>query len=285
MQSIRNPPLVFLTPFLVILVFVLIVPLVIGIYTSTYGGAGLSYAQYVGLGNYAQVLADTKFWGSILNMLYFSAMSIPVVLGVTVGLALFLDSKIVKAKTILKLIIFLPYGVPTVITALLWSFLYDSRVGPIPVLFRALGMDVNMLSAGNAYYAMLLMVLWSWAGFFVIIILAGLKTIPTSIYESAQLDGASSFSVISSIKLPIIKSFVIMVLAMTLINNLLLFNEPYILGLLVGLPDNFTPNVYIYNMTYKWSLFGYGASMAFVLVLVSFLLSFVFLYFTLLRRR
>lgn len=272
-------------PFLVILTFDIVIPLFYAVYTSAYGGTGLSFEKYVGFQNYAAVFADSRFWASVSNMLYFSAISVPVIVALTVGLALFIDSKIWKQKTILKLIVFLPYAVPTVISGLVWSFMFDNRIGPVPLVLGIFGINMDMLSAANVYYAMLMMVTWAWSGFFLIILLAGLRTVPNSIYEAAQIDGASAFSMIVDIKLPSIGGFIILVLAMSLINNLLLFNEPYILGYIVGLPDNITPNIYIYTMTYKWGLYGLGAAMAFIMVLVSFALSFLFMYFTVLRRR
>ncbi len=201
-------------------------------------------------------------------------MWIPLMLGLSVLIAIFLDSRRGKIGALGKILVFVPYGVPSVIGSLMWSYMYNPS-GPVGVVLSVLGLHSNLLSPQNILFALLNIIVWEWVGYNVIILLAGLNSIPRTYYEVAKLDGASSFQVFRHVKLPMLFKYLIFISMLTVIGDFLLFNEPYVLNIISSVSIGFTPNLYIYYLEYGLIEFNYASAVSIVVIAISLVIAVV----------
>jgi len=269
----------FLLPFFIIYLLFIITPIIftfiISLHSTGLGGSLLG--NFIGFDNYLEAINDERFWNSVLNMAYFGALWIPLMLLLSLSFALYLDTKKGMYKHIFKLIIFVPFAVPSVIGSAMWSYMYNPEVGAFSFFLKLININVDLLSPNYVMYAMLNIVAWQYTGFNTIILLAGLSAIPPEIYEAAKIDGAGQLSLIRHIKLPFLKRYIAFITVITIIGVQLLFNEPYTLSRITHIPSNFTPNIYLYRTIVDLGRYGYVAALAFIILCVSFVLSYAIL--------
>jgi multiple sugar transport system permease protein len=231
------------------------------------------FTNYVGGGQYPRLATDSAFWQGFDNMLFLTALWLPMMIVLSLMIALFLDSRRGKVGAFGKAVIFIPYGVPTVIGTLMWGYMYTSG-GPVYNVLSTLNVSPNVLQPSTIIYAMLNIIVWEWVGYNVIILLAGLNAIPSTLYDSARLDGASSWHLTRYIKIPMLRRYLVFISMLTIIGDQLLFNEPFTLSNLSSVTFGFTPNLYIFHVTYFLQEFNYAAAVAFGLIAISFVVAF-----------
>jgi multiple sugar transport system permease protein len=280
-------PYLFLLPFGLMFLLFFILPIIYSIYESLFkvqrSGLGFGPVSTVfnGLANYLQVIHDPQFWPGVGNVLLFGVVQIPVMLGIALLLALLLDSAVARFKSLYRIAFFIPYAIPGVIAALLWDYLYDPELSPIVKGMSSLGLGtIDFFGQKIVLWSIANIVTWTWTGYNMLIIFAALQAIPSELYESARIDGASGWRIAWSIKIPLAAPALVLATLFSIIGTLQLFNEPAVLR-----PDTtsistfFTPNLYAYNVTFGNNDFYYGAAIAVVLALVTFVFSFTFLHF------
>jgi multiple sugar transport system permease protein len=241
---------------------------------------------FVGIDNFARVLADPQFGIAVRNTLWFAFLAlvfgfpIPIILGV-------LMSEVRRGRGLFSALAYLPVVIPPVVSVLLWRFFYDASghgvfnsvlgsfgIGPLPWL----------QDAGTAMPAIVIEATWAAAGATVIIYLAALLGVPPELYDAAEVDGASIWQKIRYITLPSIRTILFVTLILQLIATSQLFTEPLLLT--GGGPANSTLTVLllIYRYAFQNSLGGdYGMAAALSLMLALFLGVFTAVYFRLTR--
>jgi multiple sugar transport system permease protein len=278
--------LLFVLPFILALVLLLIVPLAyafgLSLHTSTLvGGDRFSWFK-----NYATAWSDTQFRGGLLRVLLFGAIQIPIMLGAALAAALLLDAVVTRLARVLRMVIFMPYAVPAVIGTLMWGFLYSPTFGPAQGFLRAIGLgSVNLLS-GNVVLASLgNVVTWQWTGYNTIVLYAALQGLPRELYDAALVDGAGPVQTALRIKVPMIGSALVLVGVFSLIGTLQFFTEPMILRAIASnaITPSYTPNLYAYSLAFQYSEFDYSAAISFAIGAIAFIGSYVFLFLN--RRR
>ncbi len=265
-------PYVFLSPFLISFIAFVIYPLIYAADISTTRTRIIGGTVFVGIDNYLKALADDNFWTGIRNMVAFGVIQVPVMLGAALGAALLLDAGILKKPAIFRLVFFLPFAVPSVVAALVWGYLYGQSFGPIAQLARFIGADPPLfISQDTVIPALANITTWQWTGYNMIIMYAALKAIPTELYEAARVDGASGLRIAWHIKIPSIAPAIMLTLIFSIIGTFQLFNEPNLFQVssptVVG--TNFTPNMYVYNLAFRYQQFDYSAAIAFTLAAVT----------------
>jgi multiple sugar transport system permease protein len=213
----------------------------------------------------------------------FAIVMIPAQLIVAIVAALVLDNLTSWLAKLSRLLIFAPYAIPVVIGALMWSFLYSPRFGPGSTIFELFGMQApNFLSSDSIFFSLVNVVTWQWAGYYMIVVYAALRSIDPAIYEAARIDGANGFQIATRIKVPMISSSMVMVITFALIGTLQFFTEPTVLRSIASgaLPADYTPNMYAFALAFSYSQFNYASTIAFSLALVVFVGSFGFLFLT-----
>jgi len=182
-----------------------------------------------------------------------------------------------------RLSIFIPYAIPAVIGTLMWGFLYSPIFGPLKDLFATFNQSAPaILSAQNIYGGLLNIVVWQWAGYYMIIIYAALQGIDSSIYEAARMDGANAWQIAFRIKVPMVSSALLLILVFALIGTLQFFSEPQILRPLSNgtITPDFTPNIYAFSQAFAYANFNYASAISFALGIIVFIAVYVFLFFT-----
>ncbi len=280
-------PYTMLAPAIILFVLFMAAPIlytvVLSFQTVRVSGLGLGAADkkliFAGLENYISALTDPEFAGSVLRVLAYGAILIPVMLGLALIFALLLDSRRSRATKFSRVAIFLPYAVPAVISSLLWGFLYLPGVSPIVYVLRHLGLNPpSLLDPNLVIFAVANIALWGGVGFNMIVIYTALRAIPSDIYEAARIDGATESQIAWRIKVPIILPSLIMTGLFSIIATLQVFSEPTTLRPLTNsLSTSWTPLMKVYRDAFIRNDIYSAAATSVVIALGTFALSFLFL--------
>jgi multiple sugar transport system permease protein len=200
-------------------------------------------------------------------------------------LALLLDSPFAHARPFYRLIYFIPYAVPGVVAAIVWANLYSPSIGPLQNIVNHVGGGTNLLGPNTLLYSIMVIVTWSWTGYNMTILAAGLTSIPPELVEAARIDGASELRIAVQIKVPMLRALLLLTSVLSIIGTLQMFSEPYIFRSLTVIPTTYTPNIDIYNQAFTFGSFNYATTLAVVLSGLTFLMSGIFLLITSRRQR
>ncbi|CAM3962672.1 carbohydrate ABC transporter permease [Deinococcus marmoris] len=275
----RTTPWFFLTPFLLAFTAFFIAPVGYAIYLSLFikkrVGFGPAQNVFGGLENYVRAFQDTAFLQSLGNILLFLAIQVPLMILVATAMALILDSvKKGFAQKFFRTAFYLPYTVPGVIAGLLWGYLYSKNLSP---LNQITGLNTDFLSSSILLFSIGNIVTWTWTGYNMITLYAALQNIPGDIYEAARIDGASNWNVTRYVKLPLLRPALTLTGIFSVIGTMQIFSEPFVLRPLGYVPDNITPNTYLYLAVARDGNFGYGAALAIIMAVLTLILSSFFL--------
>lgn len=279
-------PYGFLAPFLIPFVLFTLVPVGYAFWQSlhkterTGGTFGKTQTVFAGFDQYTRVLQADYFTESLLRVLGFALVQIPVMLLLSLVLALLLDSAVARAKKFFRLVYFVPYGIPGVVAALMWAFLYDPRLSPVVDLLRNVGADVDLLGPDAILWSIANVVTWTYTGYNMLIIYAALQAVPSDIGEAARVDGASAWTIALRIKIPIIRPALVLTGVFSIIGSFQLFTEPQVFrSISTSVTSTYTPNIAAYSLA-SGDGYSEAAALSVVLALVTFVLSFAFLRFT-----
>jgi ABC-type sugar transport system permease subunit len=237
----------------------------------------LTPAIFVGLRNYAELLfRDPLFGLSLRNTLYFAVLAIPAVLVVSLALALALNQPLRGVK-VYRTIYFIPVVCSMVAVSVIWKWLFNTEYGLLNSAIRAVGLaPVNWL--GNSAVAMPSVVLlntWKFAGYDMVIFLAGLQGIPEHLYDAAKVDGANRWQAFWRITLPLLSPSILFIVVLSVIGSFQVFDQVYLMT--QGGPGNATLvyNFYLYQNAFLYLKMGYASAMAYVLVGIIFVITLV----------
>ncbi|GAA1789244.1 sugar ABC transporter permease [Actinomadura chokoriensis] len=270
----------FVTPFTVLLVAFLLLPMAYAAKLSLYRSTLVQGEVFAWFDNYRQALGDPEFRRGVVRVIVFGVVQTPVMIALALVFALLIDEATSRLSRFFRLAAFVPYAVPVVIGTLMWGFLYSPRTG----LFSAFG-NPDFLSSGTVLYSLGNVVTWQWAGYNMIVLYAALQGLPREVYESARIDGAGPLQIAVRIKTPMISAAIVLVTIFTIIGTLQFFTEPLILQPLNpgSITNSYTPNVYAYHQAFSYQQYNYSAAISFLLGAVVFIGSYIFLFVT--RRR
>ena len=242
-------------------------------------GAGARKTVFAGLANYASALGDPDFVSSVGRVGLYGLIVVPTMLILALVFALLLDSRRTRLVGFSRIVIFLPYAVPAVISSLLWGFLYLPSVSPFVDAATSLGLPApNLLAPGTVIFAIANIALWGGVGFNMVVMYTSLKAIPTDIYEAARLDGAGEVQVAIRIKIPIILPSLIMTAIFSLIATLQVFAEPTTLAPLTNsISSTYTPLMKVYRDAFIRNDVYSASATSIVIAVAIFALSFFFL--------
>lgn len=277
----------FVGPFGVVFLAFLVAPLAYALYLSLFQKKLIGGTSFVLFDNYVKAFTDPSFLSGAWFVIRFSLVAIPLQIVIALAMALILDAVTTLFARFSRLMIFLPYAIPTVIGAVMWGFLYSKGFGPLTDIFGLFGATApDFLSSNLIFYGLLNVVTWQWAGYYMIILYAALQGVDPTLYEAARMDGAGRWQIALRIKIPLIAPALILILVFSLIGTLQFFNEPQILRYLAAgtIGADFTPNMYAYQQAFALANFNYGSAISFALGGVVFICVYAFLFFTRKRR-
>lgn len=279
----RRTPLLFWCPFAVLFAAMYLAPIVYAAVSSLFvvhrSGLGLTAPTKVfdPIGNYAHAFGDDSFTSSLGRVALFGVVQVPVMLGLALGLALLLDSRSARAKGFFRLAGFLPYAIPGVSAALVWSFMYSPQSSPVNHLLEPLGLHVPFFSGGTVLWSVANIVTWAWTGYNMVIIYAALQSVPAEVLEAARVDGASALRIAWSIKIPAVRGAIALTAVFSIIGSAQLFNEPVVLQPVSSgaISSAFTP-IMSAQAAVAAGDYPYAAAQSVVLAVLVGVVSFVF---------
>lgn len=259
----------FLAPMLALYALFTLYPMVSSFYISLLNWNGFTRdAEFIGLANYAEVIADPLFWASFANTFGFMLLTVPIRVTLALIFALILNDKRLPLAGLFRTMLFLPVVTTTAIIGIVMTFIFDPVGGPVNQALLNLGAvtrPINFLgSSSTALYTAMGIHVWKWFGVTLVYWLAALQTIPQDLYEAAQVDGANSVQIFRSITVPLLVPFGIIIFLITAIDTLRVFD--LILTLTGGGPFLKTEvvEIYIYRWAFNSSIprLGYASAAA-----------------------
>jgi multiple sugar transport system permease protein len=257
----------FIIPFGILFVLTVILPVAYAIYLSLFQDKIIGGNAFVGFANYAAVLSDGQFWSGLLRVFIFMLVQVPIMLALGLVMALALDSGRLRWTGFFRVLLFLPYAVPGVVTVLIWGFIYGPRFGLVGTINSSFGTGFEPLSPQWILTAIGNITVWQWVGYNMLIFYSALKTIPTELYEAAAIDGAGTFRTIRSVKLPALRGALVITTMFSFIGSIQMFNEPNLLRTIApnAISSSYTPNLYAYNLAFIGGQYNYSATIAIVM--------------------
>ena len=261
----------FLLPWIITFSLFSAFPIIFSLSISFTDYSGLSPEfSFVGLKNFIELFKDDIFLIALRNTTIFVVGTIPFTTTIALLLAVLINSKIVKLKGLFKAGFFLPSVMSMVVIATIWRYMYSAD-GIINTVLQAIGIEKTtgwLASPDTALTSIMIMNIWAAIGYYTIIFLAGLQSIPEQLYESASIDGASSTKKFFNITLPLIRPTLFFVIAINTIRSFQIFSE--IFTMTQGEPLNSTQTIvhYLYIKGFRQFEMGYASAMAYALVVI-----------------
>lgn len=271
-------PYLFVLPAVIVMLAGLAYPVFDAIYLSFFDwkiGTDFSAAPFVGWTHYWRMASDPAVWESLWVTVRFGLFTITVEMVLGTALALMLE-KPLRGASVFRTIFILPLMVSPVVVGLVWRYLFDVRVGWINYYLGAwfgLEPQVWLGDAQLAFFAIVVTDIWQWTPFIFIIIIAGLQALPSEVVEASTIDGVNWWQQIFLIKLPMIRSILIIALLMRLIDVFRALEVMYIMT--GGGPGRSTEllSLHIYNRAFDAQLLGYASAISVLLIVIVFGLS------------
>lgn len=284
LERLRDPSektlgVLLLAPAFLLLALIVIYPIGKLIFNSFFdlrlsGGGG---AKFVGWENYALVLADRDFWNATKNTVLITVITVPGALVVGLGLAMLANLPF-KRQWPVRLALLLPWALPLSFAGLIFAWFFHTEYGVVNDIFRRFGTDeptMWLLRPNWAMTAICATIIWKTSSFMALILLAGLQMIPKSLYEAAEVDGATKWQQFWQITIPMLMPSIIVALIFRTITALQTFDIPYTMT--KGGPGNATETLamLIHKTTIDYLDVGYGSTLAvFMFVLSLFVTGF-----------
>ncbi|HEB75581.1 MAG TPA: sugar ABC transporter permease [Nitrospirae bacterium] len=255
----------FVIPSLVLLSLVTVYPLIYVIYLSLQRRLLIfDVSRFVGIDNYVSLAGDARFLNAFKNTLYFTALSVTLELALGLAAAVLINRSF-RLKGLVRAVVLIPWAIPTVVSARMWEWIYNTDFG---ILNHLIGAKINWL--GSPFWAInaaVFMDVWKTTPFVVILLTAGLQVIPRELYQAARVDGAGRWAVFTRIVLPLLKPVILVVLIFRTLDAFRVFDAIYVLT--GGGPANSTEtlSIYAYKVLFQTLRFGYGSTLAVVVFL------------------
>jgi len=227
----------------------------------------------VGLQNYQNLLHDANFGRSLATTLIFTIVATAVEFVLGLALALLLKEEF-SFQGIIRSSLIIPMVIAPVVVGIIWRLLYNADVGLFSFAVQALtGRSFSVLSSTTmALPALIVVDIWEWTPFMFLILLAGIQSLPLEPFEAARVDGASPWNIFVHLTLPMLKPVIVVALLIRALDAFTVFDQVFVLT--QGGPGTATEvaSLMIYKTAFRFSQFGYGASMA--IALLALVLSF-----------
>ena len=278
-----SPGAWFALPFTLLFLAVFIAPLGYSIVQSLFrvqsSGLGLdgSTTVFAGLYNYVTAVTDPAFWTGLGRVLLIGCIQVPLMLISALFLALLLDSPAARGVAFFRLSYFLPFAIPGVVAAMLWSYLYTPALSPLVQGAHAVGIPLDFLSPGALPFAIINITTWTSVGYNMLILIAALKAIPTELFDAAKVDGASEWRIAIDIKIPAVRGALVLTGLLSIIGCVQLFTEPTVLQNISNFVSNeYTPTMYSFYQAFTSNNYNLASAASILLAVVAGVLSAIY---------
>jgi multiple sugar transport system permease protein len=274
--------ILFIGPSLLLLLIFTVLPVITSLFLSitdfnAYSFLDWSKTNIVWIQNFIDVLHDDLFWKAVFNTFYAFILAYPLTIFFSLLFAFLLNREETYFKNFFRLLIYLPSVTSTIAIAVVWSWILNPKYGLLNWFLGLFGIPPQEWLSNTrwAMLAVVALVVWKAIGPNMLLFIAGLQGIPEELYESAEIDGANRWQQFWYITLPGLRPVLLFVSVMLGIGYLQLFEEPYMLT--GGGPLNSTLSIvlYLYQKGFKAFEFGYASSVAFILFIMIFGLTYI----------
>ena len=244
-------------------------PIVYSFYLSLHRYDFILSPTFIGIEQYTRLLKDSLLGKALFNTAYFTFGVVGIGIFVSLSLAILVNSNI-KGAEFFKACYFFPVVIAGVGLMLLWQWMYDYKYGIINYFLRMVGFSAIpwLTSPKWAMPAIIFMSFTFRVGLNMIIFLAGLQSIPPSLYEAARIDGATKWKQIIFITVPLLKPFTLFVLITSMIYAMQMFNQSYVVTKGGPLYSTFTVVYYVYRAAFEHTEAGYGCAITYILFII-----------------
>jgi raffinose/stachyose/melibiose transport system permease protein len=253
--------------------FTVVVPALVALGYSLNSWPSLTTPKWIGLANFIDLVHDELFWLSLWNNLKLALYTLIGQVGIGYAMAFLLNSRLVAFRNFFRTVMFFPVLVSTVVLSFLWTLVYDNDNGMLNVALRALGLGhyaTAWLSNPHIVVgALAVPLIWQWFGFYMVIFMGALGTIPKEILESAELDGAGGVKKALHITIPLTYDAVVVSVLLCLAGIMKMFDT--VLVMTDGGPGNSSMvlALYAYRVSFRDIQLGYGNAIAVGIIVVS----------------
>jgi ABC-type sugar transport system permease subunit len=237
---------------------------------------------FIGLENYGEAFRDPRFWSALGHTGFFAVTSVGIELIIGLGLALALN-RAFRARGLVRAAVLIPWAIPTVVSALLWRFMFEGESGIVNSLLVNAGVlkepIVWFIHPAAAWVPVILADVWKTTPFVALLLLAGLQNIDASLYEAARIDGASAWRQFRHVTLPLLKPAILVALIFRTLDAFRVFDLIY--ALTGGGPGTSTEPIalYTFNALLQNLQFGYGSALSIIVFLITFSLALIYIKF------
>jgi cellobiose transport system permease protein len=270
----------FTAPFFVMFLIFGLAPIIYSVYIAFFNWDALGTQDFIGLANFTELIADTRFWNALVNTIDIWLLSTIPMLIFSIGLAAILHNPHLRGSTFWRTILLVPNITSVLAIAIVFGQLFGRDFGMVNIIIGAMGFDHIDFIQGttSSHVAIASMIVWRWTGYNALIFLAAMLAIPGELYESASLDGASKWKQFIYVTLPSLRNTITFVLIVGTIGGLQVFAEPLILGGSYNGGDSgqfSTLTLFLFDqafVAYKW---GYAAAVGIMITFIVAIVSFI----------
>lgn len=264
----------YVAPAMLVLIFLLVIPLFYTLYCSLYNLDYLVKGDFVGLGNYLRLLKDVRISKSLLFTFEITIISTLLSVGIGLLLALWVDREHGLFAYLIEMFGLIPWVISMMVAALLWRWLFNGDLGLFNMILKALGHNPIYVveNKNSAIIALIFVLTWRLVGYAMIIILAGLKSLDPVLLEAAKVDGATPWQLLWHIKLPLIKTQLLLSIIVLTVSNFTNNTVPKVLT--SGGPNDATNviTLFQYNLGFRYYQFGTSAALSILIMLITSLI-------------
>jgi len=268
-------PYLFISPFYILFLIFGVYPILFSLYLSFTEWKGLGPIKFVGLRNFELLLRDKVFWQSMTNGVILFFLYVPIMTFLALVLAVILNSKRVRGFRFFRTLLFIPYIMNIVAAGFTFRLMLNQKYGLVNALLEIFNIPpVPWLeSVWGGRISLCLPVIWAWLGYNMVIMLAGLQTIPGELTEAALIDGASSTQAFFYVTIPLMRPVILFSVVLSTMGSFNLFSEIY--NLTGGGPVNatITPVILIFDQAFGNFRLGYASAMSYLYFLILFVLT------------
>jgi len=272
-------PYLFISPFFVIFGIFGLYPIIYSGILSLQDQTGLRAATFVGLNNYVNLFQDPDFLLALRNTVVLFLISAPVTIGGGLLLAVILNNRLVRFRRVFRTIFYLPLVISLVVASQVFNLMLGNPFGLFNEFLSRLGLErANFLNEPRLTILVLtVMVVWKYIGNDLVIMLAGLQTIPPELSEAALVDGANERQIFWHIILPLMRPVILFDFVLSTIGTFNIFAESYTLfGITGGVNQSgLVTGLLLYRTSFNFFKFGYGSAMAYIIGVIIFVLSLI----------
>ncbi len=279
LYSQKIAPYVFVLPFVISLIVFWAYPLISGIIMSTQD-VTFSGSTFVGVAHYKKLMSDPFFATAVWNSVEYMFLTLLLMIPIPMLLAVLIENRITKARGVWKIIMYIPALTSVVISGMLFRLMFSEGDGSqMNMLMQAIGRaPIPWLKAkGTAWVALLLLCMWRWTGVNMLYFVSGLNAIDTSLYESADIDGASPAQKFWYVTLPLLKPTTIYVITISVYAGLAMFLESFMLWNGNSSPKNIGLTIvgYLYKRGIEKNDLGYACAVGVILMIIALVINVV----------